>query len=91
MVLLCFFNKQQRSSIYTINELAKLTEEFNRRGIVTALVEVSRIDETTLNNWGVHSLPWLALTDKKNIVRIEGFTLNELNAMIKQLGKKRRL
>ena len=29
-------------------------------------------------NWGVKSLPWLILTDNKNIVRAEGFGLDEL-------------
>ncbi len=89
MVLLCFFNKQQRSSIYLIDELARMSDDLKQRGIIILLVEVSKIDENTMLNWGVQALPWMALTDKKNVVRVEGFTLNELNAMIKQLGGKK--
>jgi hypothetical protein len=34
--------------------------------------------------WGVRSLPWLILTDRKHIVTVEGFGLNELNDEIKE-------
>jgi len=33
-------------------------------------------------NWGVKSIPWLILTDKKHVVTDEGFSLNELNEKI---------
>lgn len=33
--------------------------------------------------WGVKSLPWLVLTDRKHIVRDEGFALTELEDKIK--------
>ena len=33
-------------------------------------------------NWGVKSIPWLILTDKKHIVTDEGFSLNELDEKI---------
>jgi hypothetical protein len=32
--------------------------------------------------WGVKSLPWLILTDKKHVVTAEGFGLAELNDKI---------
>ena len=32
--------------------------------------------------WGVRSLPWLILTDKKHTVAAEGFGLNELSQKI---------
>jgi Leucine-rich repeat (LRR) protein len=38
--------------------------------------------EKTRFTWGVRSLPWLILIDKEHIVRMEGFTLSELNDTI---------
>jgi hypothetical protein len=35
--------------------------------------------------WGVRSLPWLILTDKKHIVQAEGFSINELDERIATL------
>jgi len=35
--------------------------------------------------WGVKSLPWLILTDRKHIIHAEGFGLNELSEKIKQI------
>jgi hypothetical protein len=32
--------------------------------------------------WGVQSLPWLILTDKKHTVVAEGFSLNDLDKQI---------
>jgi len=32
--------------------------------------------------WGVRSLPWLILTDRRHIVTAEGFGLDELDAQI---------
>jgi hypothetical protein len=29
--------------------------------------------------WGIRSLPWLILTDKKHIVTAEGFSVTELD------------
>lgn len=42
-------------------------------------------DSDTLRwSWGVHSLPWLILTDKKHTVQAEGFALNELEDNLKK-------
>ena len=49
-------------------------------GIVTG-----DMDETRFI-WNVRSLPWLILTDAEQIVRAEGFSLEELNEKIKQAG-----
>jgi len=35
-------------------------------------------------NWGVKSLPWLILTDRKHIVRAEGFALGELEEKVRE-------
>jgi hypothetical protein len=45
-------------------------------------------EEKTRFNWGVRSLPWLILTDKQNIVRAEGFGVNELDEKITTLKEK---
>jgi hypothetical protein len=34
--------------------------------------------------WGVRSLPWLILTNRRHVVRAEGFMLNELSQKIKE-------
>ena len=41
--------------------------------------------ETIRNKWGVRGLPWLILTDKKKIVRAEGFGISELDERIMEL------
>jgi hypothetical protein len=38
--------------------------------------------------WGVQSLPWLILTDRRHVVCAEGFPLGELDEKLKQLGDK---
>ena len=35
--------------------------------------------------WGVRALPWLILTDKRHIVRAEGFGLAELDERLKEV------
>ena len=44
--------------------------------------------ETIRNKWGVRGLPWLVLTDKKHIVRAEGFGISELDERITTLIKE---
>lgn len=43
------------------------------------------IGKTTFE-WGVKSMPWLILTDRRHIVIKEGFSLNELNEQVLQTG-----
>lgn len=38
--------------------------------------------------WGVKSLPWLILTDKKHVVVAEGFSIDDLDEKITKSGKK---
>jgi len=45
-------------------------------------------EEKTRFTWGVKSLPWLILTDKKHIVQAEGFGINELDEKITTLREK---
>jgi hypothetical protein len=37
--------------------------------------------------WGASALPWLILTDKAHLVTAEGFSLEELDAKLKELSK----
>ena len=45
-------------------------------GMVQGNVEKSRFA------WGVRSLPWLILTDRKHVIQSEGFGINDLNEKI---------
>jgi hypothetical protein len=59
----------------------------NGRKAIVFLIKVGMIEgeeEKVRFNWGVKSLPWLVLTDKKHIVRTEGFGIDELNVKIKE-------
>ena len=52
------------------------------------LIPAKSVVEKTRFDWGVRSLPWLILTDKENIVRAEGFSINELDERITTLSVK---
>lgn len=43
-------------------------------------------EDETLSSWGVYSLPWLILTDRRHVVAAEGFGLSELDAKIKHIN-----
>jgi hypothetical protein len=38
-------------------------------------------------SWGVKSLPWLILTDRKGIVRTEGFRIEEIEDKFNETGE----
>jgi len=50
-------------------------------GIVQGDVEKTRF------TWGIRSLPWLILTNRKHIVNANGFSLAELDEKIKSAEK----
>jgi len=103
MLLVCFFDINQRPSRNTLLQLAKETEELKQKNIVVLAVQASKVGDSIINelkknnniqfpvgmikgdeektrfNWGVKSLPWLILTDKKHVVIAEGFSVNELD------------
>jgi len=103
MILVCFWDMQQRSSRHCISQLAKRAEELKEKGVAVVTVQASKVDENALSEWlkkykipfpvgmvqcdveksrliwSVRYLPWLILTDRKHIVRAEGFTLTELD------------
>jgi len=106
MILVCFWDMEQRPSRYCIMQLAKQAEQLKQQGIIVVAVQSSKIDENKLNDWvkkynipfavgmvegdeektrftwGVRSLPCLILSDRKHIVRAEGFGINALNEKI---------
>ena len=48
-------------------------------GTITADVEKTRFA------WGVRSLPWLILADKKHVVRVQGFAVSELDGEVERI------
>jgi len=114
MILICFWDMEQRPSRYCIRELAKRAEELKEKGIAVVAVQASKVDENTLNQWvkdynipcpvrmvwgdeektrftwGVRSLPWLILTDRKHIVLAEGFGIHELDKKIAEAALRKK-
>jgi len=108
MILVCFWDMNQRPSRNCMNQLAGRSEQFREKGVIFVAIQASKVDENTLDqwvrkynislpagmvwadeketifSWGVKSLPWLILTDRKHIVRAEGFALSELDEKLKE-------
>jgi hypothetical protein len=51
MMLLCFFDYQQRPSRNCITQLSTRAQEFKSKGIVVAAVQASKIDKGTMDMW----------------------------------------
>jgi protocatechuate 3,4-dioxygenase beta subunit len=51
MLLMCFWDMQQRPSRHFIRELTKQAEQFKEKGVIVAAVQASKIDENALNDW----------------------------------------
>jgi hypothetical protein len=107
MILVCFWDMEQRPSRHCIIQLAKQAEQLRQKGVMVVAVQASKVDENALNEWlkkynvpfpvgmiqgdvektrftwGVRSLPWLILTDRKHIVRAEGFAISELDQTVR--------
>jgi len=49
MILVCFFDMDQRPSRYCIRELAKRAEELKEKGVTIVAVQASKVDESALN------------------------------------------
>jgi len=110
MLLVCFFDMQQRPSRNCITQLAKRVKELKQKSVTIFAVQASKIDKNKLDEWvkkynvpfpvgkiegdeekirftwGVKSLPWLILTDRKHIINAEGFALSELDVKIKEVA-----
>jgi hypothetical protein len=106
MLLVCFWDMNQRPSRHCIRQLAEKAKDLAEKGVTVVCVQSSDADEKLLNEWvkeykipfpvgritvdveeprfawGVKALPWLILTDRKHIVRAEGFDLGGLDKKI---------
>jgi hypothetical protein len=51
MILVCFFDMQQRPSRHYIGELARRAEELKQKGITVVAAQASKINENKLNEW----------------------------------------
>jgi len=51
IVLVCFFDMQQRPSRNCIRELAKQAQQLKQKGVTVVTVQASKIDENKLNEW----------------------------------------
>jgi len=51
MVLICFFEMDQRPSRHCVTELASKAEQLKEKGITIMAVQTSKVDENTLNKW----------------------------------------
>jgi len=51
LILLCFFDMEQRPSRNCVQELSKKAKELKEKGIVTIAVQASKIEQATLNEW----------------------------------------
>jgi len=110
VILVCFFDMDQRPSRNCLRQLSKRAQELKAKNVVVISVHSSKIDKNALDGWikqndipfpsgmiedneekihftwGIKSLPWLILTDKKHIVGAEGFALNELSKKLNQIN-----
>jgi len=57
----------------------KLNDWIQKNKIIFPVGKVQGDGEETCFTWGVRSLPWLILTNKKHIVMAEGFSVTELD------------
>ena len=51
LLLVCFFDMEQRPSRNCIMRLAKQAEQLKQRGVTVVVIQASKIDENTLNEW----------------------------------------
>jgi len=51
VVLVCFFDMNQRPSRRCIGQLAKQAEQLKQKGVTIVAVQASKVNESTLNEW----------------------------------------
>jgi len=51
MILVCFWDMEQRPSQYCIRQLAKQAEELKQKGVTVVAVQASKVNENALNKW----------------------------------------
>ena len=112
MLLVCFWDMEQRPSRNCILQLSKKADELKPKDVVIVAIHALKVKQDVLDKWvkknnvpfpvgmvqgdvektrftwGVRGLPWLILTDKKQIVQAEGFGINELDEKITTLREE---
>jgi peroxiredoxin len=74
-------------AIHASNVDENTLNEWIKKNNIPFPVGMIQDDEEKIRfNWGVRSLPWLILTDRKHIVTAEGFGLDELDEKIGKTG-----
>jgi hypothetical protein len=110
IMIVCFWDMNQRPSRNCIIHLAEQVGGLKQEGVTVLGIQSSMVDKNTLNkwvkknnipfhigmvqddeektrlNWGVKSLPWLILTDRSHVIHAEGFGLDNLDKMIKEMN-----
>ncbi len=51
MILVCFWDMDQRPSRYCIRQLAEKAEQFKDKGVTIIAVQASKVDKNNLNEW----------------------------------------
>ena len=51
MILVCFWDMEQRPSRNCIIRLAKQAEQLKQKGVTVVTVQASKVDENALNKW----------------------------------------
>lgn len=111
MILICFFDMEQRPSRNCLMRLVHQAESLKEKGILISAIHATKVQQTQLKgwikenkitfptgiitgqeeqvrfNWGVKSLPWLILTNKKHQIISSGFSLTELDDKIQTTQK----
>ena len=110
IMLVCFWDMEQRPSRNCIMRLARQAQQLKQKGVAIVAIQTSKMDETALDqwvkkykipfpvgmvqssfekarfSWGIRSLPWLILTDRKHVIRSGGFGINALNEKIEAIA-----
>ena len=114
MLLVCFFDMEQRPSRHCLMQLAKQAGQLKSKGVTIIAVHASKMEQKALNQWakqnnipfpagmarrdaektcfawGIRSLPWLILTDRRHVIRATGFRVEELNEKIGEMANVER-
>jgi len=51
IMLVCFFDMEQRPSRHCVTQLAKQAEQLKSKGVTVVVVQVSKMDQDALNQW----------------------------------------
>jgi hypothetical protein len=51
MILVCFFDMQQRPSRYCLRQLSKRAQELKAKDVIIVAVQASKVDKNALNDW----------------------------------------